>query len=373
MPLKPLLTLGLLFFFGSLIAQTDSIPAWDDDNEDFDLYDSFESVDDKVVKRYASSKIVGQSPQRFVSIGWDAQLGYGMEFSEIGSFDTDANPNPAQTANANYTGGVRVNSAIPIISKSSFIWQSGVNYMDVRYRISDIKNPEGESPGLAEILNERGLRNLNWTNTFYKPINETTFWLVQVQTDLSGDFGIDLQPLSTVRYSAAVLWGKRPNERKQWAVGLSRTYRVGNMNYIPIVMYNTTSADRKWGTEILFPARAHGRYNFNKNSLLLFGYELEGQSYRIGELSNTPLEAGTRSFEIRRGELRPRLDYQRKLAGFFWVGVQAGLRIDYSFDADFLPDNNEFFRGFFGNQQFAMRNNLANAAYFSFSISFVSP
>ncbi|MGY6560571.1 MAG: DUF6268 family outer membrane beta-barrel protein [Luteibaculaceae bacterium] len=359
----------LFLFLGiALKAQTDSIPSFpDDDDDDYSLYDNFESVDDKPVKRYASTKIIGQSPQRFASVGWDAQLNYNMRLSDIGEFAPGSDMNVAESGNVNYTGGIRLNTAIPIISKSNITWQSGLNFMDFRYRITDIEKQPGAS-GLTEVLNETGLRNLNWTNTVFKPLDETTFLLFQVQTDLSGNFGWDLQSLSTVRYSAAVLWGKRPSDRKQWAVGLSRTYRVGNMNYIPVVMYNSTSASRKWGSEILFPARAHGRYTINKDNLILFGYELEGQSYRIEDFSTA-----TQSFEIRRGELRPRIEYQKKLFGYFWLGIQTGLRYDWSFDADFLEGDNEFFRGFFGNQPFAMRNELGNAFYFNFSISFVSP
>ncbi|MCC5932372.1 MAG: hypothetical protein JJU28_24215 [Cyclobacteriaceae bacterium] len=364
MKIRLFLLAGLLLAFTHVFAQQDV----DDDDEDYDIYDSFESVDAKPVKRYANSKIVGLSPQRFVTLSWDAQLGYDMNFSPLGEFAPDSDPAPGETGRARFTGGMRLNSAIPIISKSSFIWQSGINFMDVRYNIQDINILSEDAAGLAGILNENGLRNLNWTNTFYLPFNEFNFMIIQSQFDMSGDYDFDLQPFNTIRSSFAVLYGKRPNERKQWAVGASRTYRVGNVNYLPIVMYNWTSVDRKWGTEILFPARAHGRYTFNPNSMLLFGYELEGQSYRIGALS----ENGN-SFEIRRGELRPRVDFQRRLVGYFWLGAQAGFRYDWSFDADNMPNAKEFFRGLFGNQPFAMRNNLGSPVYFNVSISFVSP
>ena len=95
--------------------------------------------------------------------------------------------------------------------------------------------------------------------------------------------------------------------------------------------------------------------------------ELEGQSYRMDALSK-----GTNSYEIRRGELRPRLELQKQLTGPFWLNIQGGYRIDYSFDVDELPEGREFFRGFFGEQPFGMRNTLHDALYFNIGISFVT-
>jgi hypothetical protein len=141
------------------------------------------------------------------------------------------------------------------------------------------------------------------------------------------------------------------------------------MNYIPVFMFNYTSANRKWGTEILFPARAHYRRTFSPRSLLLAGYELEGGSYRLGSFSNA-----NRSLEIRRGELRARLEYQRQLMGFVWVSAQVGWRYDWSFNADYLDNNGrEFFRGFTGSQKYAMLNSLSNPLYFNIGFHLVSP
>jgi hypothetical protein len=94
---------------------------------------------------------------------------------------------------------------------------------------------------------------------------------------------------------------------------------------------------------------------------------LEGQSYRINQLS---MEGD--SYEIRRGELRPRIELQKQVSGPFWAHFQAGYRIDYTFNADELAGSREFFRGFFGTQDYGMVNNLSNTVYFNVGISFVT-
>lgn len=352
------------------------------------MYDDFELEDDTPVKRYAKPTIVGMSPTRFVTVAWDAQMGYDMSLSDVRfnnsgpngqGFPVDGDVDQPTNARANYTGGLRLNSNIPVISKSSLVWQSGINFMDVRYNIdregtrgTQFATPPsgGNQMGdrdLVDILNEDGLRNLNWTNTFFIPVSENQYIIFQGQMDLSGNYGIGLQPLNTIRYSAAAVYGKVVHERKRWGLGVSRTYRVGNLNYVPVVAFDYTSRDRKWGTEILFPARAHVRYNFSRESLLLVGFELEGQSYRIDDFS-----FGDNSFEIKRGEARARVEWQRKLMTGIWSHVQVGYRYDWSFDADDLEGSRDFFRGLFGSQEFGMRNNLTNPIYFQVGVSFVS-
>lgn len=366
-----------------------SFPNWvmaqdEDDDEDWSMYDELELVDDSNVKRYAKPTIVGLSPTRFISVSWDMQMPYRMSFSDIrlpaslgNGWGVDEEGNVAETARARFTGGIRFNSNIPVISKSNIVWQTGLNYMRVGYSIDEIQDnrisvgpgffPRPSDPSLPAVLNEKGLNNLNWTNTVFLPMNEQHFLILQGGLDMSGTYDFGFQPLEKIRWSLAAVYGKRVSELKRWGVGVARTYRVGNMNYVPIIMYDVTSSDRKWGTEILFPARAHGRYSFNKNSLLLFGYELEGQSYRVNEFS-----INNNSFEIRRGELRPRIEFQKQLSGPFWAHFQAGYRIDWSFDADELPGGREFFRGFFCTQEFGMKNTLNNALYFNIGVSFVT-
>jgi hypothetical protein len=363
-----LLVMSLLFM---------SLPSWaqvtDDDDDDID-YGAVELAGGGSTKTYANSRIIGTTPQRFVSVGWDWQAPYDMTFSRIGSYDEGDNILDANQGigRANYTGGFRLNANIPVISRNNLVWQMGATYWDTRYAISGISG-DSSAMGVLNALNNRGLRTGGINTTIYKPLDEKQFILIQASADMSGDFGFGLQ--SELRYSVAALWGKRPNDRKQWAVGVVRTYRVGAMNYIPVYMYNWTAANRKWGIEALLPARGAIRYNIDRNSMLLAGFELEGQSYRLNSLSENLAAAGLTpgSLEIRRGEIRPRLEYMRQLTGYFWLGVQAGYRINYSYDADILPNGREFFRGFFGTQQFAMLNSIGNAPYAQITINFVSP
>jgi hypothetical protein len=58
---------------------------------------------------------------------------------------------------------------------------------------------------------------------------------------------------------------------------------------------------------------------------------------------------------------------------FIWMSVQAGYRYGYSFNLDQFADDNEFFRGFFGDQPYKQENTLGGAWYVQLSINLVSP
>ncbi|MCI4671772.1 MAG: hypothetical protein MRZ79_26760 [Bacteroidia bacterium] len=351
---------------GLLFAQTPDSTAQDDDLNlsEFDDFD-FGEVE---VKTYASSKIIGISPQQLISLGYDFQGPYQASFSSIGSFEDGATV-PQETYQINSTQGVRLVANIPVYSRNSLIVQVGANIWDLRYQF-DVPDDQIEND-VARSISQNGLRTGGINTTIFKPFNETRFLLFQGSADLSGDYTLsNFQSLNFLRFSAAALYGWRTSDYFQWAVGMSRTYRVGEMNYIPVVLINWTSQNSPWGVESLLPARAHVRYTFSPRNMLFAGFELEGQSYRINGVSET---LNNESLEIRRGEMRWRLMWQRQLTGFIWLQAQAGYRINWSYNADALPEGNEFFRGFFGNQQYAMLNSLTNPFYANISVNLVSP
>lgn len=333
--------------------------------EDDDInYDDFEYADEET-KTYASPKINGLSPNRFINVSWDAQTPYKAEFSDRSGYLEGADWQVNESANVNYTGGLRLNANIPVVSRNNIVWQLGVNYMNTSFNLDD---PAGAFEPILSELKRMSLSTSGLFTTVFKPLNDKQFLIFQGQADYNGNYTFsNFHTLGLTKYSAAFLWGKRPNDRLQWAVGASRTYRVGELNYVPIVLYNWTSKKEKWGTEILFPAKAHGKYWINKSSLIMFGYELEGGSYHLSGLS-----FNGNSLELRRGEIRPRIEWNRKLIGFFWLNAQLGSRLNYSFNLDELNEGKEFFRGFFGKQEYGALSSLGTSLYGLIGISFVS-
>ncbi len=347
--------------YNSSVAQTDTVSTQDDE-EDYSIYDNLEFVDESA-KRFASIKMTGKSPDKLISIGYDWQGAYDIKAA---AFDVY----PEEEANVTLTQGTRFEANIPLISKNSIIIQAGLSYWDVNY---DFKDESALLNPLNQRLAENGLNTLAFSTTVYKPLNENTFLLGQISVGISGDYALnELQSSKYNRYSAAFLWGKRPSDYKQWAIGMSRSYRGGEMDYWPVILYNWTSFNRKWGIETLIPARGDVRYSFNPRRLLFFGFDFEGNSYRIGN-DGLALDAPYNDIEIRRSELRIRFKFETQLSGFVWISAKFGYRYNYLFNVDQVKDGNDFYRGFFGDQEYAMENELTNPLFFNLSINLVSP
>jgi len=154
------------------------------------------------------------------------------------------------------------------------------------------------------------------------------------------------------------------------AFGISRTYRPGALNYIPLILFNHTFVNRKWGIEALFPARLAVRRTFNARNLLLIGYELEGNSYSI--LNSGPTLAVVSPYndlELKRSEIRARLSYEKLITGFIWLTVQAGYRVNYNFNID----KGDELRLIGNKDPYFIENRLTNPLYFNIGIHLVSP
>ncbi len=352
-------------------SQTDTAKASPEttQEEDFSQYDDV-GFAESGAKRYCSPKIEGISPQKLIGLGFDYQAAYKMNLGKLTS--PSANGDSLQY-NVKNSSGLRFNCNIPVISKTNIVWQMGANYWETGYKIEELDPTQGSfTPNpVATVLAENGLRTMGLNTTIFKPFNETNFILFQGSADLSGDYNWNLMPAKYLKYSAALVFGKRPSERKQWGVGLARTYRVGELNYIPIIMYNSTDAQNKWGSEILFPARAHVRRTINPRNMIFAGYELEGQSYRLYRNAVYRPE----DLEIRRGEIRLRMVYECSLKDFIWLSVQAGYRINYRYDVDRLENGKEIYRAFglLSKEPYVMTNSLTNPFYINVSINLVSP
>ena len=353
-----------------IFAQTETESTDSYDDIDWSLYDDL-GFEDESIKRYANAKIEGLSPAKLISFGYDFQSPYSITAGDMTLVDGSTIAG-GEALQVNSTAGIRAGFNLPVVSQTNLVWQMGANYWNTSYNYAEA--PTSADNPLHQTLSEHGLRTSGINTTVYKPLDEEQFILFQGSADMSGTYGSSLMPAKYLKYSAAVLWGKRPTEKKQWAVGVARTYRVGELNYIPVILYNKTSANNKWGTEALFPARVHVRRTINPRNMVFLGYELQGQSFRMYE--NLPgFDIRDEDLEIRRGEIRVRAIYEFSLKNFIWMSVQAGYRINYRYDVDRLVSGPDIYRAFglLDSPDYAQLNALTNPFYVNVSVNLVSP
>jgi hypothetical protein len=219
-----LLLTALSLVGNALQAQTDvaapkdtTVPAVEAE-EDYSQYDNVGFAAEGS-KRYCSPKIEGLSPAKLISIGYDYQMGYHMNADTIRSLKQPYSmPDSAHVMTSN---GLRFGCNIPVISRTDLVWQMGANYWEQRYKF---EQPDQLQNPMLRSLSENGLRTMGINTTVFKPLNDVKFLLFQGSADLSGDYQFGkFMPLKYTKYSAALIYGKRTSEKKQWGVGVART------------------------------------------------------------------------------------------------------------------------------------------------------
>ena len=322
------------------------------------LDDSFDQFGDASAggTSYNTQKVLYITPTKLISVGYEAQLPYTLTTAQATSTGTG----PAVETRINSARGIRLAFNAPLISRNNFIFNLGVTYWNTGL---DVANPE-RSPYFDKL--QDGLRTTGLNATIFKPFDSKHFLLLQFNADANGNYrGVGDLHRQNMTYSGTGIFGWKPNDNLQWGLGLSRTYRAGQLLYIPVLLYNRTFSPQ-WGCEVVFPARAEIRRNFGTKALLKFGYELEGNAYYLGKI-------GADEVYLRRGELKPRFTYERQLSGFVWVSAQAGLRYNYRNDAFRNQNPTGERESLLGSEPSLFKNTLTNPLYFNLSLNLVSP
>jgi hypothetical protein len=338
-------------------AQTDSTIIEEEETEE--TTDFSKMVAGEKVKAFCSSRILGQVPQKLISIGYDLQTANTLTAGRFGE-------NPENSQKISLNRGLRVGVNYPVISKNNILLNLGFNYTENLYHFEN--SVENAHP-LIRSLEQNGLRSLGLNATVFKPLNLKNFLLFQVAANLNGDFTFsNFQSLEYLRYSAAAVYGWKPHDRLMWGLGVSRSYLAGALNYFPVLYYFYTSENGKWGLEGLLPGRFNYRRTLDKKNILLFGFELEGNTFRLNNQNNI-FDTNLKELELRRSELRIRATYERAISRLIWASIQVGYRYNW----DFNIDNGDFFRSIFDDKPFLINNRLTNPLYFSITLNWVSP
>ena len=191
------------------------------------------------LKTYCKPRIVGMSPNKIISIGYDYEFNQTLKTTNLGNYDKKQDVNYANSKSYKKVDGLRFAAKIPIINKPKLIWQIGLNYWHSNYQ--HLKNYNTGintyKPNFGDSLATNDLTSAGLNTSIYKPLNEMCFVIFQTTADLNGDYKLkSMQSLNHLRYSAIVLYGKRPSDFKQWAIGFGRTYGAGQSSILPLLM-----------------------------------------------------------------------------------------------------------------------------------------
>jgi len=354
----------LLFCLTSALVYNPTF-AQPDDDEHFEDYSNYGT--EEGVKRYCTPKVVGLSPQRLISVGYEFAGPHKINAAALGDF-------AAQTGDVNNYMGFVLNANLPAISTHKFLLNVGMNYVDSYYSFA---NDDLTNPFLQSL--DGNIRTFGLNTTLFKPLNEKHYILGFLGADYNGDYNIKrMQSINFMKTTVVGVFGWKFNDRFQFGFGATQTYRAGEKSYLPVIHYNYTSKNDKWGIEALLPARMHYRYSFNKQSILLAGFEVLGNSYHLANIDGRyPANDApgmlpgydANNLEFRRSEIRFRLDYMKQLYDFIWLSVQAGYIYAYRFNVDSGND----FRSLLSDMPYVMENEMKGAPFFQITLNLVSP
>jgi hypothetical protein len=303
-----------------------------------EVFDFSQYGDASQSKSFCTQKVLNQSPSKQISIGYEFNPGF-------------QNNHDLGVERINSMGGLRTSINLLAISTNKLILSLGANYWGSRIRTDDIS----KSGTMNQVYNNRmDVEGINLL--MFKPLNNRHFIIAQLNVDASyvGTNNEWQLTKESITYYGSAIFGWKKNDYRMLGLGVSRTYRMGRPLIVPVLLYNKTF-NEQWGIEALLPARAHVRYNFNPDRLLMAGYELEGQQYDL---------AGSNRF-LQRGEIKPRLVFEQKLVGFVWLSAQFGYRINGRFN---LVDR---YNGQEEDEVF--KNKWGASPYFNLSINLVTP
>jgi len=361
----------LLFMFSlSMSAQTDTT-TYEEDEFDFSDFEPAAPPS----KSFCNNKVLGQTPTTLIGVSYTFQG--PQDFTAGNPSDNTLGTDLSESNNIQNTQELGLAGNFPIISRNNILVNLNVAYTEQYYRFTN----ETSNHPFTQGLQDNPLRSASTLATIFKPLNDKRFLLGQVGLAFNGDFNYSdfNQDANTLRFSAALLYGFKPNDRLMYAFGLARTYLGGSLNYVPIVYYYHTFRNEKWGAELLLPSRGFLRYRFNSTSLAGIGFNVLGNTYRLNNFANLPgamvpgnpnAFAQAQEVELRRSEIRLGARYMRSIKGFVWLFAEAGYRVNYSFDID---RGGDFLRLFGNDDPYYIENELGNPLYFTIGISYVSP
>jgi hypothetical protein len=261
----------------------------------------------------------------------------------------------ASDYNVQKMSGFRGQVNLPVVSNDRIIWQMGASYWGSYFRFKERTNSAFE-----KSLENNGLQTIGLQSTIFKPLNEKHWLILQ----LASDINISMSTFSAITYKAmtfsgTAVYGWKYSDKNMMGIGVARTYRAGALLHVPVFFWNKTFNDR-YGMELLLPARGFVRRNFSTTQMLQIGYELEGNQYHI------PGAGPNGELFLQRGELKPKLMWDQRISGYIWLNFQAGMRLNWRFDAmntkSKTTTQDRFYEG-----------KLTQPFFVSLHINFVSP
>jgi hypothetical protein len=266
----------------------------------------------------------------------------------------------------NYNRRIKFKFKVPVVNKDRFKMTYGFHYSHEEFRFED---PENLDYSLYKSLEDKSLKSLGSNFYFLFPQKNKTFFAVQVNLNLNGDYYRgDVGLAKFLKVSAGPMWGKKPNDNLMYGFGFAYSYTFGDPSLSPLFAYYHTFSP-KWGIEALLPLEAKLRFNMNEGSVWYLGAETRGASYNVR--LNDPALVDKSTLELRHSEIRFFFKLDQEIHDFLWVSLQAGYR--YNLNFNLAESNHNRKPTNFFKRDYIVESTLEDAFYFNLSLNIKPP
>lgn len=263
------------------------------------------------LRDYCSPGVRNQSPSKGILFEYGFQPPMALQ-----------SYSPAGATHFSNNDQLQVKLKAPLVLKPGLKVLAGISHIHESY---DYNYAIPEAFPTVQELDRTLLKATRLSLYAVKPWSQRMYLMLRLEGSFNGDYrGLMSFDRRYAVYRASALWGIKKNEDTEWGVGFLYKRGFRNQALYPFLLFNHTFNDH-WGLESVFPAVIKGRYNFDRNNILLFGTELQTSEYSIDMATNSGNGADASSiFHLNSASLLFSLAYNRRVNRWTWTEFKVG-------------------------------------------------
>jgi hypothetical protein len=268
------------------------------------------------IKALCNPIVIGNIPKKALSFNAEIQSNSSNKYK----FSTL--PTTIGTTTISLVNNIRIGYYKPIVMKPKIFVTLEAGYWFSKFNIDNTNN-------FFKEVDNTTFHSTTVATTIFKPLNTKNFLLLNASIEANGNaasfkkFGA-----KNLVAGGAIIYGWKKGVTTMTGVGLLRAYRLGRVVYTPAILWNK-NFNKRWGVEMLLPARGFVRYTLKKpTNFLLLGFDLEGTQYAY---SGNAISTLNNSF-FQRGEIKPRLGIDMQTSKNTRFTANVGCRINGRMD-----------------------------------------
>lgn len=220
----------------------------------------------------------------------------------------------------------KIKASYPVIRSEAFKAVLGYQFWAEQFEFSSLENDYQDILMQVDNVN---LKSSAFDLTLSYSWSEFTYVGAKLRAQFSGGYDAFLSLDNRYRvFNGAVVYGIKNDEDNELGFGLafSSSFRSDGFKVLPFIYWNK-NFNSAWGIEATFPTKVYFRHNLSPTSILLGGFNYNGESYSFDQ------DLIQRQVSFNHSEMQFLVKWQQRIVPWVWVDVASGYQ--YNFDSNF--------------------------------------